>query len=756
MKLYPKLLLAIVPLIVLPLLSLGWLAYVNLRDVSRENLQFEVETTLDQSIISINAGIQNAQANVQLLANSPLVQKYVLTDDIDVRYALLLPTLLDEMAAVQAAHPLFKEIRILTPEGFEDARSASHLLVNKTEDESNTVAFEAIKQNQESVTTLLFDDLDDNTVSLLVAAPIRVIDRSANIYDAKPLLRGYLAITVDLKFVTDLIEKFRIGRSGHVVLARSDGQIIYHPQQLAGVVNDHANQSVLGTTGLTLCAQTTQNVAGNYLSSREILDEILIVALLPEADFNAASSRLVTQVGGVILATLLFVGFVISFLLRNLVSRPLQELRSAAIRIGAGEFHSPVNVSSRDEIGDLGAAFRSMGQSLSNSTEELETKSDQLTEALRTAEGASQAKSAFLANMSHELRTPLNAIIGYSEMMLEDAQDEGAEERASDLQKVRGSGRHLLGLINDVLDISKIEAGKIELNNEPVDLSEILLEVESTASPLMEANDNRFNIVQPDNIGSIECDKQRLNQILLNLLSNAAKFTENGDIDLTVERSDDGWVSFAIRDTGIGMTAEQVDRLFQPFVQADSSITQKYGGTGLGLSISQRFVEMMGGSIAISSEEGKGSCFTVWLPDIKPTRHDDTNQGDGPLILVIEDNLSDSEILLRQLHQLGYRAEVTRDGEQGFKRACETVPTAIILDLELPGINGDRVIAAINADEQLRSVPVIISSADSEAGARMLQKGASDFLAKPTDRSALKAMLVECHAVHKPSALSVA
>lgn len=378
--------------------------------------------------------------------------------------------------------------------------------------------------------------------------------------------------------------------------------------------------------------------------------------------------------------------------------------------------------------------------------EELEERVQERTAELRNA---NQAKSEFLANMSHELRTPLNAIIGYSEMLLEDAEDEGAKERIDDLRKVRRSGRHLLGLINDILDISKIEAGKIEMNINPVELANIFLEIESTAAPLMETNGNRFTIVAPEAVGVLECDNQRLRQVLLNLLSNAAKFTEDGDIDLTFKRTGDGWVHFAVRDTGIGMTAEQVNRLFEPFVQADKSITQRFGGTGLGLAISQRFTEMMGGRITVDSELGEGSCFTVSLPDIAPVNKGKLNQGDGPLILVIEDNLSDSELLLRQLHQLGYRVEVTRDGEQGLIRANETVPIAIILDLELPGINGDRVIAEINADEQLRPVPVIVSSVHAEARHRMLRQGASDFLAKPIDRGALEAMLVECHAVKK-------
>ena len=387
-----------------------------------------------------------------------------------------------------------------------------------------------------------------------------------------------------------------------------------------------------------------------------------------------------------------------------------------------------------------------------NLDRKVKDRTTQLATSVALAEAASRAKSEFLANMSHELRTPLNSIIGYSEMMLEDAEAEGAKERIDDLRKVYRSGRHLLGLINDVLDISKIEAGKIELNLEEVDLTGLLSEVENTAAPLMEPNANRFNLIAPDDIGNLECDSQRLHQVLLNLLSNAAKFTDKGDIDVTVERDGDGWVRFAVRDTGIGMTPEQMERLFDPFVQADQTISQQYGGTGLGLAISQRFVEIMGGRITIESEFGEGSCFTVSLPDIEPADKDKATQGDGPLILVIEDNLSDSGVLLRQLQHLGYRVEVTRDGEQGLIRACETVPTAIILDLELPGINGDRVMAAINADEQLRPVPIIVSSVHAEAREQMMRNGASDFLAKPIDRSALEAMLVECHAVHKFSA----
>jgi signal transduction histidine kinase len=253
------------------------------------------------------------------------------------------------------------------------------------------------------------------------------------------------------------------------------------------------------------------------------------------------------------------------------------------------------------------------------------------------AEAANRAKSAFLANMSHELRTPLNAIIGYSEMLKEDIRAAGLAEMVSDLEKIRRSGQHLLGLINDILDISKIEAGKMELYLETFDVRALIAEVVSLVQPALEQNCNTLHIHCPDDIGALASDPVKLQQILLNLLSNAAKFTENGTITLTVARQAADQprsiaahhpfalhpapvIMFSVTDTGIGMSPEQQQQLFQVFSQGDASTTRKYGGTGLGLAISQRFCQMLNGSISVNSQLNCGSTFTVQLPIVSASQ----------------------------------------------------------------------------------------------------------------------------------------
>jgi signal transduction histidine kinase len=257
----------------------------------------------------------------------------------------------------------------------------------------------------------------------------------------------------------------------------------------------------------------------------------------------------------------------------------------------------------------LEAHNRMLEQRVLERTAEIQDKSRQLAE-------ASERKSQFLASMSHELRTPLNAIIGLTEMMVTNAARFGTEKALEPLRRVNAAGIHLLNLINEVLDLSKIEAGKLELNPEPVDLPRLIDDVIGTAGQLAEKNKNRLVVEAPQDVGPLTADSLRLKQILLNLLSNACKFTKEGEIALRVREVVDGhaWIELAVADTGIGLTAEQQAKLFQDFTQADSLTARRYGGTGLGLALSRKLARMMGGDVTVASEPGKGSVFTVRMP----------------------------------------------------------------------------------------------------------------------------------------------
>jgi CheY-like chemotaxis protein len=367
--------------------------------------------------------------------------------------------------------------------------------------------------------------------------------------------------------------------------------------------------------------------------------------------------------------------------------------------------------------------------------------------AKEVAEQANRTKSTFLANMSHELRTPLNAIIGYSEMLEEEAEDRGLADLGPDLAKIHAAGKHLLALINDVLDLSKIEAGKMELFLEDFDVRALVQDVESTIRPLVEKNQNALEVNCPDDIGTMHADLTRVRQVLFNLLSNAAKFTHRGRVGLEVfplRLSGEDWIEFAVADTGIGLTEEQQRRLFQSFSQADPSTSRKYGGTGLGLVISRRFAQMMGGDIQLQSEFGKGSVFTVRLPRVSgPARpapgHAPAASSEpavSPLVLVVDDDDATRELITRGLVKEGFRTVAASSGEEGIRLAREQRPDAISLDVLMPGMDGWTVLRSLKADPLTAPIPVVMVSMldDRDIGYAL---GAADYLTKPFDRDRL-------------------
>jgi CheY-like chemotaxis protein/nitrogen-specific signal transduction histidine kinase len=368
---------------------------------------------------------------------------------------------------------------------------------------------------------------------------------------------------------------------------------------------------------------------------------------------------------------------------------------------------------------------------------------------------ASQLKSQFLANMSHELRTPLNAIIGVTEMLHEDAVDLKREDELEPLERVLRAAKHLLALINDILDLSKIEAGKMDIHIESFAIEPLITDVGQTIATMATKNDNKVVVDCGADLGTMRGDQTRIRQALLNLVSNANKFTEHGTVTIVSRRGMDAgreWVTMAVSDTGIGQTPEQMGKLFQEFVQADASTTRKYGGTGLGLAISRRFCQMMGGDIAVASELGRGSTFTIRLPAEFGAVHpaaavreaaaarSSTAASGAPTVLVVDDDPTVREVIERHLTREGFAVVTASGGQEGLRLARELHPAAVTLDVMMPDLDGWTVLAAIKGDPELADIPVILVSIVDEKN-RGYSLGATDYMVKPVDRAELSAAL---------------
>lgn len=548
---------------------------------------------------------------------------------------------------------------------------------------------------------------------------------------------------------------------------------IHLSSQLRAILGDYINKSGFPAIKLQLLDQEilTGEVLPEYESLERIIppisDSLKLISMggtvtlyhLPlKALIHSERISTLSKVG----SGLLVFGLFLTWLIHIIVIKPIQELVAATRAVSRGDLDLRLDIKRQDEFGDLTRFFNQMLTRLSNQHQDLEN-------VLESARTANNAKSTFLANMSHELRTPLNAIIGYSEMLQEDAIEQDLQNVIPDLEIIHTSGNHLLSLINDILDISKIEAGKMEIIIEEFEVLSFINDIASTTVPLLRENSNSLDVICDPDIGTIQSDITKVRQSLINLLSNACKFTDHGEIilEVTKVKNQEGeWIKFCVKDDGIGMTEDQMDKLFQSFSQADASTTRKYGGTGLGLSISKKLCELLGGNIYACTKLNEGSTFTMMLP-IKTTLSD---QKDDVLpspasvrfpndlsrlivneerrrkistVLIIDDDPAVRNLMKRMLTREGFRVETAYNGQKGLEMAREIRPDVITLDVMMPDINGWKILNSLKKDRDLADIPVIMLTMvdDREMG---LTYGASEYIIKPVQSDHLTDTVKKC------------
>ncbi|SEH05629.1 ATP-binding protein [Candidatus Venteria ishoeyi] len=781
MKLQSKILLAVFPLIVIPLFILGTIAYQRLQQTATDTLVAQMQTLLQQTAQQVHSFEQTAKANARLFAASQMIHGYLLADE-EERYNLLQLPLLKLFTSYQQAYPEYIEIRVILPDGYEDARFAIPELPNLTEEEADSAYFQHWLEHPQTLYLNYLHNPDNQEYSLQVAQRLQFInpsiqERNNQQHTAK--LRAFLVITVRLDYLWQQAKQNKVGKQGQLFFTDAKGQILFHaqpekvgkqlPDALSQMMPDKGEVQQHGATGL-------------YYQGLRLNPDLWAFAVLPEVEFLAESQRLGFAVAAITLITIIFTLLLLMLLLNHLLIKPIKDLGKAAQSLSQGDLDAQLLVHSRDEMGLLTQRFNRMAQYLKTAQEQKDQAQAEALEnkeqAIENLKQADRLKDEFLANTSHELRTPLNAIIGIGQSLLDGIGGKPSEVQAQNLRMIVQSGKRLSNLVNDILDAFKMRTKELQLQRSSVDLytiSSLTLELSLT---LVAGKSVKLLNEVPKNLPPVDADENRLQQILLNLIGNAIKFTHEGQIIVSASVDKQGFMAVRVQDTGIGIAKDQQKTIFDAFEQGDGSTAREYGGTGLGLSVTQQLVELHGGKIQVESVVEQGSCFIFTLPlssenlskspklptiaaeispadnielaEVESVQHyailncEPGDEQEQCRVLIVDDEPVNLHVLVNYLSMHHYQLTLASSGpealnllESGYE------PDIIILDVMMPRMTGFEVTHIIRNTWQLHELPILLLTAKNQAQDIVtgLEAGANDYLVKPIAREELLARI---------------
>ena len=615
MGLRAKLLSLVVVLVCLPLIGLGVAAVWQLTAYSTTLMREEAHNALRQVSEASERIAQTAKSNLTLASQSATFRKYLNEKNPDVRYGVLLPPLLEELKNYKAQFPEYRQSQFHLPDGeldFSLGEDLASKLLRPKDGKDLTVRgedkpfFRSVVYSNKSEVPFEFYSI-----------PVKSVDISASASLDEPVLRGYLSLMVDLSGLVQFASRAAIGKSGHVVLIDSNGHIFKEgePHRLGEFLSANVMAHITSESRDTVIEVTKGNETF-LIRANQLTESLYALAVVPQLDVLEARSKLLWRVAMITLLAIALTTLCLLLAVNSMILQPIGKLKAASEAFGRGELLTPIDIQNRGELSQLAQSFSNMGRTLYEAEQLLKGQTTELMEANKRAHMASDAKSRFLANMSHEIRTPMNGVIGLADLLRRTDLD-GRQRRM--INTILRSAKTLLKIINDILDFSRIEAGKVELSVAPFVLQNLTTDVVDLLGERAERkNIDFYATIAPELPPHLLGDRDRIQQVLINLVGNAIKFTEEGHVELRVTEKaaseDEVTLVFEVIDTGIGISADSSDRLFNPFEQADDTVNRKFGGTGLGLTISAQLIELMGGEIGAYGVEGKGSVFWFAIP----------------------------------------------------------------------------------------------------------------------------------------------